>query len=139
MIALVLYYFMLPPINLSSPLFWIYVFIILILFFILFSVGNIDNLIKFRRNYSYSKFTIYMPIIISSLIVLIVIVNLFLSPIFNASKYANRIKVNSEEDFATAIKEVDFSKTPLLDKDSSEKLGDRKMGEFTSWVSQFYK
>ena len=79
-----------------------------------------------------------MPIIISSLIVLIVIVNLFLSPIFNASKYANRIKVNSEEDFATAIKEVDFSKTPLLDKDSSEKLGDRKMGEFTSWVSQFY-
>lgn len=41
------------------------------------------------------------------------------------------------KDFTTDIKEVDFSKTPLLDKDSSQKLGNRKMGEMTELVSQF--
>ena len=44
--------------------------------------------------------------------------------------------INNE--FINDIALVDFNKTPLIDKDSSSKLGDRKMGEFTSWVSQFY-
>ena len=36
------------------------------------------------------------------------------------------------------VKEVDFTKVPLLDKASSEKVGDRIMGQYSEYVSQFY-
>ena len=41
-------------------------------------------------------------------------------------------------EFTKDVKAVDFTKIPLLDRESSEKLGDRKMGQATEWVSQFY-
>ena len=46
--------------------------------------------------------------------------------------------LNEDGDFNTEVKEVDFDTIPLLDKDSSSKLGDRVMGEMTDLVSQFY-
>jgi hypothetical protein len=35
------------------------------------------------------------------------------------------------------VKEISFDQIPILDKDSAEKLGDRKMGELSDMVSQF--
>lgn len=55
----------------------------------------------------------------------------------NSKSYAKRIKVNDKEKFSENIKEVDFNLVPLLDKDSSEKLGDRVMGGLPDLVSQF--
>ena len=43
----------------------------------------------------------------------------------------------SSGDFTTDIKQVDFSTLPLLDRDSSMKLGDRVMGQMPELVSQF--
>ena len=61
-----------------------------------------------------------------------------LSPLFNSKRYSNRIEVNSGNDFYEDIEQVDFSKVPLLDKTSSQKLGDRVMGQMSELVSQFY-
>ena len=59
-----------------------------------------------------------------------------MSPIFNSKAYHNRITVENSN-FKEDISEVDFNHIPLLDKDSSSKLGDRVMGEMTDLVSQF--
>ena len=64
--------------------------------------------------------------------------NFILSPIFNSKAYYNRITISESEDFTNDIEEVDFAHIPLLDKDSSQKLGDRVMGQMTDLVSQFY-
>lgn len=136
-IALILFYFMLPPINITSVSFWIYLLVIFVIFIILSFFDNFEATIR-TRHYNSNKYLTYTMLGVSLIIILIFIINFIASPIFNAKSYSKRIDVIETHEFSKDIKEVDFSKIPLIDKDSSEKLGDRKMGEFTSWVSQFY-
>ena len=49
-----------------------------------------------------------------------------------SKSYSERIIINQDKNFVTDVKEVDFNKLPLLDKDSTEKLGDRVMGIMVS-------
>ena len=58
------------------------------------------------------------------------------SPIINAKKYQQLMKVE-EGNFTEDIEELSFDKIPLLDKDTAELLGDRKMGSMVDMVSQF--
>ncbi len=136
LIALLLYYVMLPPINLSSPLFWFYVIILIFSYVILSSLKN--NIFNKNLFFKLNKVEISFLIAIPSIITLIIMINFILSPIFNAKNYSKRINVIEGYSFVEDVKPVDFTKIPLIDKESSEKLGDRKMGEFTSMVSQFY-
>lgn len=138
-VLLVDYYLLLPPINLSSPLFWHFAFNILFVVLICSILTRSTRLLVGNHfNRDFFKTYRYIFISLCSIVVLLFLVNIISSPIFNAKEYSKRITISENHDFATDVSEVDFTKTPLLDKDSSEKLGDRKMGEFTSMVSQFY-
>ena len=55
-----------------------------------------------------------------------------------ARSYHERIIVKQDGNFEEDVKTVDFNSLPLLDKDSSRKLGDRVMGQMSELVSQFY-
>ncbi len=92
------------------------------------------NQVKFEKAPKYM--TIPLTIIPISIVVVIV-VNAVTSPLFNSKAWANRIAVENAE-FTKEIAEVDFNKIPLLDKDSSQKLGDRVMGQNSEYVSQYY-
>ncbi len=138
-IGFVLFYFMLPPLNLHSLLFWFYT-IILIVIFVTCKLVFIGILV--------AKSGIYLkevPSIIfkgACLVVVIILGIIFtdfvLSPVFNSKSYAKRITIEDNELFEDNIKEVDFESLPLLDKASSTKLGDRVMGRLPELVSQFY-
>ena len=58
------------------------------------------------------------------------------SPIVNAKKYQQLLKVE-EGEFTKDIEELSFDQIPLLDKESAQLLGDRKMGSMSDMVSQF--
>ncbi len=58
------------------------------------------------------------------------------SPIVNARKYQKLLEPENR-DFTEDIKEVNYNQIPLLDKDSAELLGNRKMGSMVDMVSQF--
>lgn len=58
------------------------------------------------------------------------------SPVINAKKYQKLMKVEKRE-FSKDIEELSFDKIPLLDRDTAEILGDRKMGSMVDMVSQF--
>lgn len=139
--ALFLYYFMLPPINLHSIIFYVYC-ISIYMFYLIISLPNlfIDFTKKiYTRNYNFrNKGMLYGFIIAFSIIPIILVINFFLSPVFNSKAYYNRIKINENGNFNEDLKEVDFNHIPLLDKESSRKLGDRVMGQMTDLVSQFY-
>ena len=137
LVTLILYYFMLPPINLSSPEFYSFLFIIFVIFVCVSSFSKIEDMVRMRR-YRDNGIISYLVIGALSIIGLILFINIVLSPFFNAKSYSKRISVDETHEFISDIKEADFTKIPLIDKESSQKLGDRKMGEFTSWVSQFY-
>lgn len=136
-IGLILYYLILPPINITSLTFWLYVSILIIIYFVL-SCFNIFD-INYIFNKKHHDFKVSRCIYLIGIIFIgILLVNFILSPLFNASSYANRIVVNENKNFTDDIELVDFNAIPLLDKVSSQKLGDRTMGALPDLVSQFY-
>ncbi len=135
-LTFILYYFMLPPLNLSDITFYIFIVLILFIYLMVNSIWSFNPRV-FRSgkvSFNFGKVALAIPIVFG----VILIVNMFCSPLFNASSYANRIKVDETKDFATDVAPVDFKAIPLLDKESSQKLGDRTMGAMTDLVSQFY-
>ena len=126
------YYVTLPAINIHSSETWIF----LIILGILAAVAFVKKKRLSRYEIRESKgLKVILGIIV--LIVLVYLVGTLLSsPIVNAKKYQQLMNVETGE-FAKDIEEVSFDQIPLLDKDSAELLGDRKMGSMVDMVSQF--
>lgn len=143
--GLIYYYFVLPPINLSSPLFWFSLITTIIFYIIvsginnLISYGSFDHKGNFHKNVNYKSNKKIGIILISTIVLIIILflINIISSPLFNSKAYATRIEVTEGADFTSDVKPVDFKKLALLDKDSSRKLGDRVMGQLPELVSQF--
>lgn len=132
LIGAIWYYFVLPPINIQSFDFWIWLFLMLGTFSItsLLSEVNTKGQIKTIKKKTTIPFILILVIAVS-----IVIINLILSPVFMSKKYATRININEDGVFTEDVKQVDFNALPLLDRDSSMKLGDRVMGQMPEMVS----
>ena len=128
------YYLILPPINIHSGSFWIFIIILLMIYFFL-SLFNDFDFKKIHKN-DFKK-----PGIISIIIIVIIgfiaVANIICSPLFNSKSYSKRILIDENSTFDKDITLVDFNSLPLLDKASSQKLGDRVMGQMPELVSQF--
>lgn len=131
--AAIYFYIALPAINLSAPSFYAFIIAILIVYGALDLTGSVKKVFTRKIEFKFNTLLI-VPFIILG----IIIINFIAAPIFNSKAYANRITIDETGNFIEDIKEVDFKKVPLLDKDSSQKLGDRTMGEMSDLVSQYY-
>ena len=133
------YYLTYPAINITSWGFWGYLTGVLLVFIITYIITNarisIEELFnkKPMRSLQAYKLLLAIPIIW----ITIFAVNFFISPFFQSKAYYNRIKVDTDGIFEKEIEEVDFNKLPLLDRDSTLKIGDRTMGQMSELVSQF--
>ena len=137
--ALILYYFMLPPLNLTSMEFWVFAFMIFVscsIIWIIFSLSNNLKTIINNKQITKNKTGLIITVSILGIIVIIGLVNFINSPVFMSKSYHERIKIE-EGNFTGDVKQVDFNELALLDKESSSKLGDRVMGQMTELVSQF--
>lgn len=132
-VGCVLFYMFLPALNLSSAGFWVFLGILVVIFVLVNSLFTTKGLKP-----QVTGLAKYVGIAFSLCIVLIVVLNFFLSPMFHAKSYASRITINESTNFYNDIEQVNFKHIPLLDKDSSQKLGDRVMGQMPELVSQFY-
>ena len=135
-ISFLFYYLFLPALNFHSFDFWLFMFSIVFIYFMVNLFLNIEKI-----NLKDYKFLIgykYLGIIFIISGVFIGCINFVLSPLFNSKSYKNRIFVDSSTEFVSEVPLVDFNSLPLLDKDSSQKLGDRVMGQMPELVSQFY-
>lgn len=120
-------YFTLTPINLRSPDFVFYFAFLIIVFIGLRSLFQL----------SFDRINKIGIIIAVLLIAYVFIGELISSPIFHASAYQQQLKVDKEADFYKDNEKVNYQSIPVVDKDSAERLGDRKMGEIVDYVSQF--
>ncbi len=57
-------------------------------------------------------------------------------PIFNASRYKNLL-VREEGNFTEDVAELSMNQIPVVDRDTAQRLGARKLGEMSDLVSQF--
>lgn len=135
-LGMVIYYFSLPAINLQNMEFWIFIFVLVIIFVVLNALefSNVKFLFQGKR-LDFKKY--YVILFIPVVILGIIVVNFLCSPLFNARSYQRRITVDETANFLDDVEEVDFNHLPLLDRDSSEVLGDRVMGQMSDLVSQF--
>ena len=133
LVGFIMFYLFLPSLNIHNIGFWFYLIILISLFAFLNTFrGLFDRRVKF---FDWKKIIPYtIPLGIMLIIAIVIFIN---SPLFMANKYYNRITIDSSKDFKTDIEEVDFNSLALLDKSSSQKLGDRVMGQMSELVSQF--
>lgn len=137
-IAHLLFYIFLPPLNIHTIGFWFYLIVMLCIFMFMTAIAYFGSLnFKEELTAKVPKPFKIMVGVIPGIILLIIAVNLFLSPIFASRSYAKRITINEGKLFEEEVRPVDFNKVPLLDKASTQKIGDRVMGEMTDLVSQF--
>lgn len=126
------YYIALPAINIHSSDTWIFVIVLLIVLAVLYAVRKKIG----KRELKQSKIMKTFIGIILGIGVIYLIGSLLSSPIINAKKYQKLLTVE-EGEFTEDVEELSFDQIPLLDKDSAEILGDRKMGSMVDMVSQF--
>lgn len=125
------YYVFHPVINYKTVTGFAYVIYVIVL------VGIVSLFFQ-KSSISYGKSSFKMTAlkIILGLSVIWVLGSLVVcNPVFMASYFADRIQIENV-DF-DKVKEVDFTKTPIIDRDSTIVLGDRVMGEMPELVSQF--
>lgn len=134
------YYLAYPALNITNVGFWVFLLILVAVFTVVYTVTSLQlkfqDLVTKKKTYRYNHKPSLLIFAIPVVILGILLVNFVLSPLFFANKYYQRITVCDAE-FTENVKEVDFNKIPLLDRASSEKLGDRTMGQMSELVSQF--
>lgn len=133
------YYILMPSLNPKSIKMYI-IIAVLLLFVFAPCLRAFIGLFKgdyYDHGHTECKYTLIAAEVIGTLIVLFLIVmNIANSTVFNAKKYSNLMTVQ-DGNFATDIQEVEYSKIPMLDSDSAQRIGSRKLGELSDLVSQY--
>ena len=153
-IVLVMFWFMLPPINLTSPVFWRFAVLSLIVFLVCMSVGELrgaaasagtseveiggvkvhkPNLPSFKRSSRMIKGFLFT---IGGIVALMVLASVFGAEIFHAGSYKDLLQ-KTDGNFTEDVAELSMNQIPVVDRDSSIQLGKRKLGEMSDLVSQF--
>lgn len=137
-VGAVYFYFELPAINLHNERFYIFFFILCAVYcvasIITSGIWRLQQQDAFLRSV---KNNCKVPLILCAiLLVLLLGGGLFSSVILRADAYSKLLPID-ESNFTEDVKEAQFDQIPLLDRDSAEQLGNRKLGELSDMVSQF--
>ncbi len=134
-IGAVAYYVMLPALNFKAIELYVYIGMLIVAYI---GIYGIASKAYFRPEYmEYAKNKVKIPIALILVLALIVGIGYLTgASIFRAKDYAELIDVK-EGNFAEEVAEIDFQSVPRLDKDSSNMIATRALGELSDYVSQF--
>ena len=133
LLAFVYYYITLPAINIHESGFWFFLGTVVVLLLVIYAIRK---KLRSPQEIKSSKVMKAGMFLILAIIVVYGVGTLLSSPIINAKKY-QQLVAPEERNFTEDIKEISYDQIPLLDKDSAELLGNRKMGSMVDMVSQF--
>ena len=128
----VIYYVTLPAFNIHSADVWYMFMFIIVLIGLWYAKKNHLHLNEVKE----SKGLKTIVGILVALIAVYFVGSVLSSPIINAKKYQALLTVE-EGEFTKDIEELSFDQIPLIDRDSAQILGNRKMGSMSDMVSQF--
>ncbi|WP_051237855.1 hypothetical protein [Lacticigenium naphthae] len=128
-VTLIVFYIYTPAINIHSREFR---FLILLITLLVIAIE-----ISLDRQYFFKKKKKYTALIIPIIAIIVIgIGNLFNSVLFRANDYADLIQVE-EKDFENDFPAMNESSIPMMDRDTAQRLGDRRIGSINELVSQF--
>lgn len=130
--AAVYYYVALPAVNIHSSDLWMFMIIVVLIVAAVYLGKKKPTRFELKRLKGFKVIVAAGVLVVGAYL----IGSLLSSPIINAKKYQQLLKVE-EGEFTKDIEELSFDQIPLLDKDSATLLGNRKMGSMVDMVSQF--
>lgn len=130
--AALYYYVAIPAFNIHSSDTWFFVMIAVVVIIAWYSARKKIS----RRELKTDKGLRILGTVLVGLGIVYLAGTLLSSPIVNAKRYQKLMKVE-EGEFTDDVEQLSYDKIPLLDKDTAEILGDRKMGSMVDMVSQF--
>ncbi len=136
---MIYYYINLPALNYAVIEFWIFVGLAAIGIIVIEFIHDSAQFIKDENQVKSFKLSAkYKWLIIPFIIVIIigVLSQFIFSPVLMAPKFAEMIHIK-EANFDKDFPETDLTQIPLIDRDTAERLGNRKLGSLTNLVSQF--
>ena len=132
-LAFIYYYVTLPAVNIHESGFWAFLGGLVLLILIIYGIRKRIATIHQLKSDKVLKGGL---VLILAIAVVYAVGALLSSPVVNAEKY-QALMEPEERNFAEDIKEISYDQIPLLDKESAELLGNRKMGSMVDMVSQF--
>lgn len=138
----VYFYVALPPINVQSGDFWIFLILLLAVYMVcsLVAAGSRISRSNVTELPQLLKSKCKIPLVLLAVLIAICLIGALISaPMFHAKGYYNLLDVQTG-DFAEDVAEISYSEIPMLDKDSSVQLGKRALGNISAnsnLVSQF--
>jgi len=135
--AAVYFYVMLPALNFKAS--DLYAFAVLTCavycFCAVLTSGFQGNGVK--GYFGFVKKQCKIPALLAAVLVIVAVVGSIVGlEVFRASDYRDLLTV-TDGDFTTEVEEISYDQIPMLDRDSAERLGNRKLGELADMVSQF--
>lgn len=135
--AAVYFYVVLPPINLQAEEFYFFMLLCCAVYCGCAVLTSGFQGSGAKGYFGFVKKQCRIPVIIAVALVAVAIVGGIVGwQVIRAGAYRDLLTVETG-DFATEVEEISYDQIPMLDKDSAEKLGNRKLGELSDMVSQF--
>ena len=137
LVGAVFFYVQMPAINLHAEEFYGFVLLLCVTYCIcaLFTSGFQGTGAK--GYFTFVKKQCTVPFFVVAALIVTALVGALTSwVVLRAKNYQALLPIESGS-FASEIEEVSYDRIPMLDRDSAEKLGDRKLGELADMVSQF--
>ena len=149
-----LFWFSLPALNVRSHEFWSFVMTSIIICVVINAFSSVLALLKgldrFNKSKTYiegetkEKFSIKKfgkPFVVTAIIFVVLVAcsfvfNIIGSEFFNATRYRDLITIQNG-DFTQDVAELKMDQIPVVDKETAQNLGKRKLGEMSDFVSQF--
>lgn len=135
--GLIYFYLRLPALNFHAEEFYLFVFLLCAVYVIcaLFTSGFQGEGVK--GYVGFVKKQCKLPFFVAIALVITIAVGALLSwVVLRASSYSQLLPIQTG-DFAAEVEEISYDQIPMVDKDSAQRLGTRKLGELADMVSQF--
>ncbi len=135
--GLIYFYLELPALNLHAEDFYVFAFLLCAVYCItaVFTSGFQGT--GFKGYFAFVKKQCTIPFLVFvALIATIAVGSISSWVVLRAGSYSELLPLETG-DFATEVEEISYDQIPMVDKDSAQRLGTRKLGELADMVSQF--
>lgn len=131
------FYFELPALNFHAEEFYVFVFLLCAVYCVcaVLTSGFQGEGVKGYFGFVKKQCTIPFLVLVA-LIAAIIIGGLTSWVVIRAGSYSKLLSIK-DGDFASEVEEISYNQIPMLDEDSTARLGSRKLGELADMVSQF--
>lgn len=135
--AAIYYYVELPALNLQSGEFYVFLLLCCAVYCICAVLTSGFQGQGAKEYAHFVKKQCKMPLFLALALVAVCVAGGLSSwTVFRAKAYSKLLDVHNGN-FASEVDEISYNQIPMLDKDSAERLGSRKLGELSDMVSQF--